>query len=174
MEPDLTTSGIAPTEPDAAPAAPDTGPVEIDPGPEGTYAQLARLIQEQLPYSQVTHLPRLQGTDIWDLTDDHALRPISGPDSDYYDNHVVRRQGLHEKNTAGEPNMFKPNTEFTDDEKAKLINVNIPDKDGRDAVYELTKVLRIWYTYRAFDPAINAERDIGTFLIIGYVGNGQP
>ena len=168
------TSATTPT-----PAPPVLGAV-----PGADYAALGALIQAELPYGTQIRLPRLEGDDVFGQDDANALVKIGA--MRYPDNHVVRRQGLHEANTAAGPIKFKPNKEFTPAEREQLIPVNIPDKDGTNVLYEFTKVLRVWYTFKTKKPVIdeatglttgeftNEDMDVGTFLIVGYVGNGQP
>jgi len=146
------------------------------------YGDLALFIERELPYSTTTTIPNCSDPNILQLDDRNFPTRI---DTNLYDdNHIVIRTGLHETDTAAHHPAFKPSSDFTLPERDKLIPWRF---GGRD--YTVTKAVRIWYNYGAENaagqpidaqgrvvgtPGAGPQRQVGTFLLIGYVGNGQP
>jgi len=146
--------------------------------PVDRYPELADLIKKQLPYGDAVTLPPLGTLGILDMLDtDVSELKTKIMTAFYEDNHVVARTGLHETETAADHKGFKPSDDFTFAERMKLLHWRFGNVD-----YDVTKAIRIWYNYGAvddagqpiIDPATGEQRQVGTFLLIGYVGNGQP
>jgi len=143
--------------------------------PTDPYDLLGPFVSQQSPYGNDAVLPPLDDPDVLDMTDETFAVKISK--MLYDDNHVVVRTGLHETDTADHHQTFKPSSDFTIPERDKLLPWRF---GGRD--YTVTKAIRIWYNYKAenadgtpvIDPDTGQQRIVGTFLLVGYVGNGQP
>ena len=91
----------------------------------------------------------------------------------YKDQHVVQLDGLYPELTSAHP--LKPEYLVTNgdlmefDTKGELLYWEM-----NDAYHQVTKAMRIWYTYTATEPTMGGDTEVGTFIIVGYVGNGQP
>jgi len=139
------------------------------------YDALGQLIHDESPYGSDTGLPALDDPDVDEMDDRNAAVKIRV--DLYRDNHVLLRSGLHRDNDAAHPSGFKPNADLTQDEMREVLYWT-----SEGVEYPVTKTLRIWYTYKAvdaegnpvIDPETKQQRVVGTFLLVGYVGNGQP
>jgi len=149
--------------------------------PGATYASLGDFIGAQSPYGAGA-LPDFQNANILTTTDAGSAKQMKLPL--YAPNNVVQVYGISEANNAGNLVTFMPEAaliaSLTPAEKLREMRWTIRD-DAVDAAtgnpheetHLVTKAIRVWYTYKTKDASGN-DIDVGTFLLIGFVGHGQP
>jgi hypothetical protein len=142
--------------------------------PGSDYRALGRFIIDQSPYGRDYTYPQLDAPDIFEQTDEGPHVLIKIPLAMFGDNHVVTRRGLHEKADADHPVKFIRDEDleqhYPPEELKKVMHW---EYDGRE--HRVLKALRIWYTYQTPDEnKPGTTKPIGAFLLVGFVGNGQP
>ena len=140
------------------------------------YDSLGEFIGARTPYGKKTKLPAFGALSLnaaLDLTD--ASQPAAVPiPAVYGSNKIVVESGLHKDHHAENPAVAKTEKkllgELELDDMKKLMHWNFNGVD-----HQVTKAIRIWYTYEADDPENpGATKTVGTFLLLGFVGNGHP
>lgn len=154
----------------------DTGAMMTPAEREQLARALGNLILDQLPYGADLYFPA-------DLTLPSTLPlPTEPGPSDppsvtippgYKAVRPVERDGFYETNTAANP--YRPIGQPTNGQIADLDIMNQGELkywEMKDSPHQITKAIRIWYTYVETNAA-GLTRPRGTWLMIGYSGNGH-
>lgn len=137
--------------------------------PGRDYDSVGKFLAYRSPYGDDTTFPQFSAPDIFTQTDarpDVAIKIPPGA----MDNRLVVETGLHKDRFRDDRAVFKMDEELSEEERKQLIHW---DFNGVD--YQITKAIRIWYTYETENPKKpGTMMTVGAFLLVGFVGNGQP
>ena len=141
--------------------------------------ELGKYILDQLPYGAAVTFPPLPppapSAAVTKTTS--GVREIPAT---YGTTVEVDVEGLYKDNTAAKP--FKMENFVPNDALVGLVKAFRPAQLNRlmhwtidGASHQVTKSIRIWYTYERKDAAGTPEdpKTVGAWLVIGYVGNGH-
>lgn len=136
---------------------------------------LGEFILDHLPYgSKVTFPPLPPASDPLPLPDTDANAAVKIPQHLYATDKVIKVSGFYPTNTAANEVRMNPFVDGTNmvaalsaQDVARLEHWTI---DG--VSHQITKTMRIWFTYDR--PAEDGPpTTVGSWLLVGYVGNGH-
>jgi len=161
---------------------PPTNPQLVPLG--ATYTALGNYIGVQSPYGSRVALPSFEEPGVLLQTDAGATKQMDR--NLYLNGESVKLYGISAGNNAGAPVQFMAEqallASLQGDEPQKVMHWEtneVVNGQRRTESHLVTKAMRVWYTYQTEVPDENNPGqtkviDVGTFLLIGYVGHGQP
>lgn len=163
---------------------PPVDPAVVQPG--ATYAALGDYIGSQSPYGTRVTLPSFEEPGVLGQTDATAAKQMD--EVLYPGHHAVVLYGVSKDNNAGNVVTFMPEADLIaslqGDDKQRVMRWETHESENgveRTETHLVTKAIRVWYTYKIEVPVDKNNPtgpketiDVGTFLLVGFVGHGQP